>query len=408
MRTQRGQSTVEYVALVALLAIVLAAAVAIAIGRAPGIANAVLGQVRRALCIVAGGACPVERRVACVVASRRDTKHVAVNIFFVRLDGDRYVLREEMSDGTVRLTLAHRGGAGVELGVGARAKVTLKGRTTGVDDELRGGGEGVLGYGETYVARDDREEATIIDALGGRVPVVGGDGPDPRERFVEGGARGLGRLGLGGLAGGVSLEGLSEAILGGRRDERSGEITVTLNAGSTGWALLGSVLVLPSGSLDRQASFALRLERHHRPIDLTLTASGLLAAGATLPAELAKLLGVRSSSFARTDLSGRRWELAAQLDLRDPDVLAAWNAFRHDPADPDAMRALAEALRARARLDGRSYAVSSTTDGVAVGAAFGARLGGEADRTIDRARLLTAVTRPPGGLWEQRSDCVKA
>ena len=105
---------------------------------------------------------PPSALAPCVVASKRDARHVAVTILLVRLDGDRYVLRETLSDGTVRLTLAHRGGAGVELGVGARAKVKLKGRTLGLDDELRGGGEGVLGYGEVFVARNDREADKIL------------------------------------------------------------------------------------------------------------------------------------------------------------------------------------------------------------------------------------------------------
>jgi len=408
MRSQRGQATIDYVALIAVLAVLLAAAAALASGGAPGIANAVLGQVRRALCIVTGGACPADRLSPCVVASERDARHVAITIVLVRLDGDRYVLRERMSDGTVRLTLAHRGGAGVELGVGGRARLKLKGRTIGVDDELRGGGEGVLGYGETYVARNDREADEILRSLRRRVPLIGGDGPDPRERFVEGGARGLGRLGLGGLAAGVSLEGLAESILGGRRDERTGNVTITANAGSAGWALLSAVMAGPSGSTDRQVSFALTLDRGGRPIELALTGTGSLAAGAALPSGLARRLGIQDADDAQVNMKGRRWELGARLDLRDPDVAAAWAAFRRDPASVDAIRALGAAVRTQAALDLRTYAVSSEADGAAVGVGVGPRVGGEIDHTVDRARLLAAATRPPGGLWEQRSDCVDA
>src|SRR5436190_4731683 len=235
MRSQRGQATIDYLGLVAVLAVVLAVAGGVASGAAPGVANAVLGQVRRALCIVSGGWCGTERRLPCAVASERENRQVAVTILLVRLDGDRYVLREKLSDGTVRLTLAHRGGAGVELGVEARAQITLRGRTIGVDDGLRAGLEGILGYGETYVARDDREANEILRALRHRVPLIGASGPEPSERFVEGGTRGLARLGLGGSIAGVSLEQLAETVLGGRRDERTGNVTITLNAGSAGW-----------------------------------------------------------------------------------------------------------------------------------------------------------------------------
>ena len=56
-RSERGQGTVEYVAIIALVALVLAAAVAGAAGLGPGIGNAVVGQIRHALCVVAGRAC---------------------------------------------------------------------------------------------------------------------------------------------------------------------------------------------------------------------------------------------------------------------------------------------------------------------------------------------------------------
>ena len=50
-RSQRGQGTVEYVAIIGLVALVLAAAVAGAAGLGPGIGNAFVGQIRHALCL---------------------------------------------------------------------------------------------------------------------------------------------------------------------------------------------------------------------------------------------------------------------------------------------------------------------------------------------------------------------
>lgn len=405
MRSQRGQATIDYLGLIAVLAVVLAVAAGVASGAAPGVANAVVGQVRRALCIVTGGWCGAERRLPCVIASERDNRHVAFAIILIRLDGDRYVLREKMSDGTVRLTLAQRGGAGVELGVGGRAQVTLRGRTIGMEDELRGGLEGILGYGETYVARDDGEAEEILRALRRRIPLIGG--PDPSERFVEGGTRGLARLGVGGSVAGLSLERLAETVVGGRRDERTGNVTITLNAGSAGWALLSAFMAGPSGASDRQVTFALTLDRDRRPIELGLTATGLLAAGATLPIGIARRAKIRADA-GLMKLRGRRWEFGARLDLRDPAVAAAWAAFRHDPANPGAIRGLAAALHTRAHVDVRAYSVGSESAGGALVAGAGLRIGGELDRTIDRARLLAAASRPPGGVWEQRADCVAA
>ena len=405
MRCQRGQATIDYVAIVAVLAILLGATATVASGGAPGIANAVLGQVRRALCIVTGGACAAERRDPCTVEIERDARHVAVTILVVRLAGDRYVMRERMSDGTVRVTLAHRGGAGIELGVGGRGKAKLEDGEIGVDDEARVAAEGVLGYGEVYVARDDHEADEILHDISHRIPLIGGGGRHPRERFVEGGLHGLARLGIGSSAAGAALERHSERILGARRDERTGTVTITLNAGAAGGAMLSSLLA-PSGASSGDLTFAVTLDRGHHPIELSFMASGSLSAGATVATGIEQRIRVHHLNVMRSDLRGRRWDLGARLDLRDPDLAAAWAAFRHHPTDTEAIRGLATALRTRAQLDTRTYAVSTEYDGGAVGAGFGGRFGGELDHTIDRTRLLTAATRPPGGLWEQRADCV--
>jgi hypothetical protein len=412
---QRGQATIDYVALIAVLALLLSGAPAIADGDAAGVTNAVVGQLRRALCVVSGAACPVEDPQPCVVASRRDADHVALTIAIVRVDEDRYVLRERLSDGTVRLTLAQRTGAGVEGAVGARMRLRLKGRTIGFEREAHGAGQGVLGYGEVYVARDDREADEILRAIGGRArPIgvsglrIGRGGPRPREVFVEGGVRGLGQLGVGGQAAGMSLDGIADAMLGARRDQRSGEVTISLGGELSGWALLTAVMTGPSGALDRQVGLGLTLDRRHRPIALSLTASGILAAGSALPPALAGPLGIGAGDDATVRLAGRRWELGARLDLRDPGVAAAWAAFRHDPGNPNAIRALGALLRSEAYLDVRSYAMRSESGGAAAGLALGLKLGGELEHTTDRSRLLSAATRPPGGMWERRMDCMAA
>jgi hypothetical protein len=206
----------------------------------------------------------------------------------------------------------------------------------------------------------------------------------------------------------MSLDGIADAILGARRDQRSGQVTVSLGGELFGWALLSAVMTGPSGALDRQVGLGLTLDRRQRPIALSLAASGILAAGSALPPALAGPLGIGTADDATVAMTGRRWELGARVDLRDPDVAAAWAAFRHDPENPAAIRALGALLRSEAYLDVRSYAVRSESGGVAAGLALGLELGGEFEHTTDRSRLLSAATRPPGGLWEPRMDCVAA
>lgn len=401
MHYARGQATIDYVALVAVMAVLLTIALGIASGGAPGIVNAVAGQVRHALCVVSGGPCPDLSPRPCAVASRRDTRHHAVSVVVVRVDRDRYVLREQMSDGTVRLTVARSGALGAEVGVGGRANVTVRGRTVGVTDEARAGLQGVLASGRVYVARDEREAAAFMRAIR--------DGEDPpaaaREVFYEGGLRGLATIGAGNAAAGAQLRGLGGATAGGRRDRRTGDVTLSVNAGGSGWGAVTVALGGPVATGERGVSLAVTLDRHGRATELSLSASGTLAAGAALPPGLSRALGGGASAMS-ADGRGRRFELGARMDLRDPLVAAAWRRLRDDPGSEDAIGGLGEAIRDRSHLDVRVYRTNTTTSGAAAGIGRIVQVGGEYEHTIEDSRLLSASTRPAGGLWEQRSDCL--
>ena len=165
MCSERGQATIDYVALIAVVAIVLGLAVGVAPVGAAGIVNAVTGQIRHALCVVGGGPCPGRRSKPCVVSSRRDLRHYSVSLLIVRLDHDRWVLREAMSDGTVRLTVARSGAAGLEGAFGASARVSVDGRRVGAANEARASAQLALARGTVYVARDEREAGTFMRAI---------------------------------------------------------------------------------------------------------------------------------------------------------------------------------------------------------------------------------------------------
>lgn len=402
MRSSRGQATVDYVALVAILAMLLTASLAVAGGAGPGVVNAVAGQIRHALCVVTGGSCPDLSSRPCTVASTRDARHFAVNLVLVRIDHDRYVLREELSDGTVRLTVARSGGLGAEAGVGARAAATVGGRRVGAAEDLRAGAQAVGAIGRVYVARDEREADAFMRAIR--------DGDDPpvaaREVFLEGGARGLGTLGIGSSVAGGALRALSSTMAGARRDTRTGDVTLTVGAGSSGWGAVTIALGGPAGTSERATTLGVTLDRHGRATELSLAAAGAVGAGAALPPGLSRVFGNVTVLNARG--GGRRWELAARLDLRDPLVGAVWRRFRSDPADGEAIAQLGAAVRDRSHLDVRAYRTDSASSGAAAGIAAGLQVGGEFDHTVEHSRLLAARSRPAGGLWERRLDCMEA
>lgn len=398
-----GQATTDYVALVVLLAALVAVGAGVAGVGAPGVVNAVLGQLRHALCVVGGGSCPIAPRRPCTVASARDARHLGLNLGVVRLDEDRVLLRDRLSDGTTRLTVSTRDGGGVEVGVGggAELKTDPDGRPLGLDRELRAGAQGVLGHGAIYYARDEREADRLVRAI------RRDRAPRASEVFYEGGLRGIGRVELGGaraLYG--QIDGLAEGILGARRDRRSGELTVSLSAGGAGAGLAAIAVGGDAGALDGQTVLGLTLDRRRRPVELSLSAKGTVAAGDSLPVGIAQALGAAATADASSTAAGRRWELGARVDLRDPAVAAAWRAFRGSPTSPAAIRALGEQLRSRATTDVRGYRLDSSATGAGARLALGLKLGGEYEHVRDRARLLAAATRPPWGLWEQRVDCV--
>ena len=399
MRSTSGQATVDYLTVVAVLAIVFGLAVGVAPAGATGIVNAVTGQIRHALCLVGGGPCADLRSKPCTVASTRDLHHFAVKVLIVRIDHDRLVLREEMSDGTVRLTVARSGALGVGVGVGASAQVSMGGSPAGTKNELEAAAQLSGGFGKVYVARDEREARAFMQALrDGRAPAP------PREVSYEASVRGLAEAGIGS----AWLEGLSGTTVGVRRDRRTGETTLTLNSGAAGFGAVSTALGMPAGAADRTATLGLALDRDRRPTELSLSAGGALAAGAALPLGLKRALVGTNGHASLGAVDGRRWEATARLGLHDPVVADGWQRFRDHPTSGDAIRALGEAIRDRAYLDVRVFRTRSTASGGAAGVAAGVRLGGEYDHIVDEARLIGASSRPPAGLWERRYDCVPA
>ncbi len=405
MRSERGQATVDYVAIVAVLAIVFGAALASAAVGAPGIVNAVAGQFRHALCLVGGGRCPEWRSKPCSVATTRDASHVAVTVVLLRFDRDTYVLRERMSDGTVRLTVAKTRGLGLESGFGGGARITIRGRAIGAVDEARVAAQLVGTTGKTYVAQDERQADALMRAIRAGVAPS-----EPREEFKQGGVRALGNVGIGSSAAGLALEGLAGTMIGYRRDRSSGNVTLTLDAGRNGWGALSVGLAGPAGAVNGSATFGLTLDRERRPIALSVSATGSGSLGAMLPLRATSTLReatARAGGFSGS-LRGRRWELGARLDLRDPVAAAAWARFRRGPASAGAIGALGAAIGDQAQLDVRTYRTAGTSGGGGAGIALGVRLGVDLEHADDRSTLIAAASRPPAGLWEPRIDCVRA
>ena len=413
---QSGQATAEYVALLLLLAVVLAGAAVVVAD--PGIGRSVLDGVRRGLCAVTGAQCRAPLALQpCVVSRRGRSQSASLTVSVARVGADFAVVRELRSDGTVAVTLLGGGSGGVELGVGVMLG--------GYGGELRAAGLAGLGGGRTWIARDGREADALIEKLAPRgkpiidqpialvKKVLGKDGGpkvrDPDIVFSESTTVGKLSSGLGAVLKARYGGALTRAA-GIRTDERSGARTFYLRldgAGSAGLAakIVGAADVSEAGKL----VVGVTLDRDGDPVEASLSAARSLGGSAKLPAQLASVLGTPPLAL------GARLEVDARLDLRDPDNAAAIDGFLRAAKRPDrlgdlagAAERLGERIAQDAQLDQRAYEASSTSRETGGRVRLGGGLAAGVETRDDKASLLGAWERPPGGQWLERADCTGA
>ncbi len=406
-----GQSTVEYAGLVLVAAAVLATGAAGL--HATGIAEALIGQIQRAICRVSGGECRAVPE-PCVVASTVTQDDTSVRIAILRLRSGTTVLRERRSDGSERVTLVRRmsGGAGLGLGaeIGAGTWV-LGGRVDGTV-EARGAS------GRAWTLHSARAADALVRSISAR-PVAAGRTPRrPRVRppalppaDVVFGEHGLGAT----IAGNLERVGLSldaEDLFSTTTDRRTGERTLVIRRHSE---LLGTLGVAgPLGAeagLGRDDRAALVVDARGRPLRLTVTGIQRVQAGVKLPGPLRLLVGGRLPLR-----EGRIVQTERRLDLSDPANLAAAGAYVRALRDPGIHLASAFAVSGalRRRLDAagetrlRVYALNVRHSGAHGGVDVGVGLGGGFEHAVETARLIAAAEHEAGGAWRTRDDCLVA
>ncbi len=264
MRAQAGQSTLEYAALLLLAVAVLAAGALLVSGG--GIAEAVVAQMQRAICLVRGGDCGERARAPCVTRSQSASTQASVRIAVVKLAGGSTRLRESRSDGSVLVTLVSQAGAGLQAAVGAR--LGIGGLSLG--GSVGGTVEGRIGRGRVWRLRSDAEADALVRSLAAQAarsaPRVSGIAlrgmhargrpREPDETFGEHGLASSVSARLGRV--GIALE--AEDLLGSRLDRVSGVRTMTLRRRNE---LSASVATLGAGA-EAAASSRRALRAHGR------------------------------------------------------------------------------------------------------------------------------------------------
>ena len=389
MAREDGQATVEYLGVVAVVA-ALFAAVAVPALAGRDVAGVVVREVRRALCVVSGGECYLDRR-PCVVASRAVRDEASLDLTIVKLGSRRILMSEQRSDGTVAVTLLGDRQAGLDLTLGGGAHLRLGRRMVSVGAQAEATMLATLGSGSTWVLRDARSADRLVRSLA----EPGGEMPAPT---LAASRRGL-AVSLGASAGAVGVQLGADDLFGVATDRATGRRTFAVRRRNDVAASLSLRGQSAGGALGTDELYTVTVDRDGRPVDL-----GVMS-------------GRDASGEAGALQRAVRRESEEHLDLTDPENLAAARDFLREVPSPRPRLGRAVevsgALRARLDEDGvldeRAYAVSDSSDGVGAETGTGlGHLGADYEHHEQRLRLVAARQRGPDGLWRAREDCVRA
>jgi hypothetical protein len=390
LRGTSGQAGVEYIAIVALVAIVFAIGGSFVLnGRA--IAAATVAQMRRGLCIVQGHDC-ADPHQPCSISSHGSGNDLNVDVAVVRLSGGRSALVDRRSDGKVAVTVTDHLDGGLSVGVGGRLKI---GDRPAIGGELRAAALASLGHGTTYEVANERQAAALlrlvnrpkvdpnfytpaVRAYWRRVEAVLPRIPAPTSQYRQ-------------FEGKLSLSGavLTADSTAGMRDDR-----VT---GQRTYYLKGSVS-LDAGDVAHGAGgaqVAVTVDDRGRPVDLALMGSGELTSSRDLPVALQPVAGHLTAG------RGRTWELEGHLDLTQPGRPSV-SFLLSDP------KRLMRLVMDDGFVQMRSYGVSDSSVGADGRVKAGIGLGAGFTHTNSSQHLVNALDHTREGFWVPRYDCLTA
>lgn len=187
VRSEIGSGSLEFVGVVILAAVLVAAGVGAVASSSPAIKETVWAQI----CRITGGECPAGEAPSntaykpadCAIHTSDNSINANVDVAFVRLAGGGTVRRINKSNGEVEITLLNEGRAGGVVAAGGHGNVRFGEHSAGVDFEAEASATAGLQSGETYVF-DNADQADAFqsylqgelaqDAAGAVNPVAGG------------------------------------------------------------------------------------------------------------------------------------------------------------------------------------------------------------------------------------------
>lgn len=232
MSSHRGQSTVEYVGAIAIVALVMAgAALAIA---APGLPAAVVAKLRLGLCVVGADVCTRADADArglepCLTAAEDHERDSGISVFGLHAGGSDFWTLQRSSDGTVVLSEGYGQSVGVAAGFGPELGPLQAGGTAAADVGFRSGRSWVISEARLReLLKGTRGDPTRARLL---LPALLGA---PASTYLEGGGSGSAALALQAIKELPGGGGDARAMLGRRKGPEGTTYYADLGAGSSG------------------------------------------------------------------------------------------------------------------------------------------------------------------------------
>lgn len=384
-RPTAGQATTEYVAAIALIAVVLALA-APAVG-APSIGAAVVGRLERALCIAGLDIC--DARMAadaglapCPLKSDMTGHEVSATAFSIEV-GHRWTLTvTPSSDGTVSVTRTASGTAGVVAGFGgdlALGPVAVAGGgQAGARARIQGA------YGWTFAnqaAADAFLQSALKELRTDRWP----------QAWVS-------------VESSADVSAMLGVALGGNVRERVDLLGVT----AAGHGAIGARLVHDGNVVTLYGRLASDGPELSRPLLPSIgrgreewTAEYTFSAGG--PRELA------FRHIIPGDRDSRQTEIVARLDLRDPANVAVARPllgvrFPWGARERAALAAVSERIASHGTIERTVSSIEDDSRGISGSVRGGAKFGAAFKRIAVHRSLVEASARA-GGFERRRLDC---
>jgi hypothetical protein len=426
-RGSAGAGALEYVGLLAAVAVIVAAVAVVPI------AEPARAAVDRAVCLFLGGAdCGAGQQAVALpkCETSGDSRKIGASVtaFSVKVGRDDTYSITRFGDGTARVSTGDVGSAGLAAGVGAGADVAFND-----DGTLRGGGRAEVSATATaglqlkYDFADAAEAQSWADAnrnvFTQSLNFAGGplaDGAEQLWNAVDDGrptptaiafqvgaaARFTAAGGWGGLAGGnaagtASVTGTVEQNL----KDGTSSFTTDAELGAEGQAVLAMAQGNAKGTW--KSGYTVTYDNQGRPTGLQITQAQASQAAIGMSTKTLGLGGDGTVSSVGWDFDISEWggetRTTAHLDLTVPANRAAFDEVfvLAGPAAvlrPDAMTSGgAESLARRLEADGlvttALYAVDSGGGGIQLGGSAGVKFGVDVGADTQSRRLLDASYR---------------